>query len=187
MGLVSRAAAQETPNPRQSGADAIRQRQLERATRAGQGTRTYWAPMQRARAGQCTDTLPELHRLAARGRGYENAQHVLGLCLLDAGNRDDGLVWISRAADAGLADAQATHLRLYAVEGETYLPHDQAAQWLYLYQTNPLRLRVGAAYALTLEDTTNVRDQIPRDAYLRGLDMARNWTPRFWSPATAIQ
>lgn len=171
--------AQASPDPRQSGADAVRQRQREQGLREGLGTSPYWETFDLVNTGQCAAALDELTRLAARGRGYENAQHALGLCLIETGRDAEGLEWIARAADAGLAAAQATHVRLFVRRGTAYMTPRQAAMWLHLYETNPMRLLIGTGHALGDEAADAAREMIPRTAWLDGVARARHWTPRF--------
>ena len=176
------ALAQTSPNPRETGAETVRRRQQELEAQEGQTlTGKYWTPFELARAGRCDEALPELQTLAERGRGFENAQHVYGLCLLETGSAEDGREWVRRAAEAGLADAQASHLRAYLADGTDYLAHDAAAKWLYLYQTNPLRLAIGTEQALEPEEIDQIRTAIPRADYLKGVEAARRWTPTFWT------
>lgn len=181
MQVIGSALAQDSPPPRESGADAIRRRQVEHENEEGESTGRYWTPFELARDGRCDEALNDLRIMANRGRGYENAQHIYGLCLLETGDREQGLIWISRAADAGLADAQATHVRLYEQDGTAYLSHQTAAMWLYLYENNPMRYRIGAEYALSPQVAEHARASIPRADYLAGINQARNWTPVFWS------
>lgn len=172
-------------DPRESGSETVRRLQKEAEELDARTTGTYWGPFELARNGQCTQAIPPLTELAKLGRGYENAQHALGLCFLEMGDKNQGLVWIDRAADAGLAAAQATHLRLYMSEGTVYTSHETAAMWLYLYEANPLRLRVGAEDALEDEELKTLRASMPRNDYLRGIELARNWKPTFWANAAS--
>jgi len=177
------AQAQTTPNPRESGAETIRRRQAEQEAKEGETVATgrYWTPFELARDGRCSEAMTDLKRLAELGRGYENAQHIYGLCLTETGDRAQGHEWIHRAAQAGLADAQASYLRSYLQEGAKHMSHDTAAKWLYLYETNPLRLAIGSENELELGEIETIRKSIPRAEYLKGLQAARNWTPTFWA------
>lgn len=178
------ALAEEIPDARKSGADLVRERQLEKQSDEGRSTGSYWSSFEMARAGRCTEAMPELRKLARLGRGYESAQHVYGRCLIETGQRDEGLRWVSQAADAGLADAQATHLQFYLEDGPSYMPHETAAMWLYLYQSNPLRLSIGAQNRLDEATIATLRQRIPRTDYLAGIGRARNWTPTFANQGT---
>lgn len=175
----------QTPNPRESGAEAIRRRQAEQEVKDGEAVATgrYWTPFELARNGRCQEAMDDLKRLAELGRGYENAQHIYGLCLIETGDNTRGQEWVHRAAEAGLADAQASYLRSYMKDGTDHIPHHAAAKWLYLYETNPLRLTIGAEDALERDDIEDIRSSIPRAEYLKGLQAARNWTPTFWAVA----
>ncbi len=176
------ALAQTSPDPRETGAEVVRRRQAEQADKEGQTlTGEYWTPFELASAGRCNEAMEDLQHLANRGRGYENAQHALGLCKIQLGHEAEGRRWIERAAQAGLADAQASHLRGYLSSGTDYHPHHIAAKWLYLYQTNPLRLAIGTENALEAADMQTIRKSIPRTEYLKGVQAARNWTPVFWT------
>jgi len=182
---VFAAHAQTTPDPRESGAETIRRRQAEQEAKEGESVATsrYWTPFELARDGRCGDAMTDLKRLAELGRGYENAQHIYGLCLIETGNDTQGHEWVRRAAQAGLADAQASYLRSYLKDGTDHMSHDAAAKWLYLYETNPLRLAIGAEDTLELDEIKRIRTSIPRAEYLKGLQAARNWTPTFWAAA----
>ncbi|CDO61296.1 hypothetical protein BN1012_Phect3084 [Candidatus Phaeomarinobacter ectocarpi] len=181
-GFVPSANAQTAPDPRETGAEAVRRRQAEQADKEGESlTGEYWTPFELASAGRCDEAMNDLQVLANRGRGYENAQHALGLCKIRTGSTAEGKEWVERAAQAGLADAQASHLRGY-LEGHTdYHPYHVAAKWLYLYETNPLRLAIGTENALDVSEVQAIRGSIPRTEYLRGVQAARNWTPVFWT------
>jgi len=176
---MSAAADDDIPDARKPGSQVVRERQLERETKESRSTGTYWSPFELARQGRCAEALDDLKQLANLGRGYESAQHVYGRCLIELGNREDGLGWVRRAANAGLAAAQATHLELYLADGIGYMSHETAAMWLYLYENNPLRLRIGARARLEPSVLTSVRGRIPRDDYLAGISLARSWTPTF--------
>lgn len=183
--LTVEAHAQTTPNPRESGAETIRRRQAEQEAKEGESVATgrYWTPFEQARDGRCHDAMTDLKRLAELGRGYENAQHIYGLCLIETGNDAQGNEWVHRAAQAGLADAQASYLRSYLKDGTDHISHDTAAKWLYLYETNPLRLAIGAEDILEQDEIEKIRRSIPRAEYLKGLQAARTWTPTFWAAA----
>lgn len=179
------ALAQTSPDPRETGAEVVRRRQAEQVEKEGETlTGEYWTPFELANAGRCDEAMDDLQVLANRGRGYENAQHALGLCKIQLGQEAEGRGWIERAAQAGLADAQASHLRGYLSSGTDYHPHHIAAKWLYLYQTNPLRLAIGTENALEETDIQTIRKSIPRTEYLKGVQAARNWTPVFWTQTT---
>jgi len=184
--LVAEAAAQTSPDPRESGSETVRRRQAEQAIQQEGQRRTgrYWTPFDLAREGKCDEAVPELARLAERGRGYEYAQNTYGTCLMETGQIAEGQAWIEKAAQAGLADAQATHLINFLDRGIGYLPDETAAMWLHLYETNPLRLTIGTVIVLSDEQLADVRNRIPRPDYLAGVEAARRWTPTF-SEATA--
>lgn len=169
----------QTTDPRQSGADAIRQRRSELDAREGRATSPYWEHFELMNTGKCADAVPGLTNLAERGRGFEKSQHALGLCLIETGRDAEGLEWISQAADAGLAAAQATHVRLFVRRGADYMAPAQAAMWLQLYETNPMRLLIGTGHALDSDARKTASDMIPRTAWLDGVARARHWTPRF--------
>ncbi|MGD1935392.1 MAG: hypothetical protein ACFB0Z_12965 [Candidatus Phaeomarinobacter sp.] len=183
-GVSMKALAEDAPDPRETGAETVRRRQQELEAKEGETlTGKYWTPFELARAGRCDEAVADLKVLAERGRGYENAQHVFGLCLIETGNTQDGKMWVRRAAEAGLADAQASHLRAYLADGTDYLAHDVAAKWLHLYRTNPLRLAIGTEQALEPNELEGIQNKIPRADYLSGVQAARSWTPTFWTAA----
>ena len=178
------ALAQATPDGRESGIETIRRRQRDEARQDGLSTAPYWQHFELMNKGDCAAAMPGLRVYAQRGRGYENAQHALGLCLLETGQEGEARTWIARAAEAGLAAAQATQVRLFVLGGPAVITPEDAAMWLYLYETNPLRLLMGTEYALAPDDAQAARARIPRAAYLAGVERARSWTPQFPEAST---
>ncbi len=82
--------------------------------------------------GNCADAMPTFERLAQRGRGWELAQVHYADCLLEAGQVDDALKWLTLAAESNEPRAQA-RLALAYLEG-TGVTTDpvQAAKWYVL-------------------------------------------------------
>lgn len=165
----------------------------------------YWEGFELKNEGDCTAAVERLRPLAMNGRGYEAAQHALGLCLMSLGglpaekgasfngsnlteseNFIRGRTWVLRAANAGDFQAQRTLLALYAVN---LGPDDnpvELGKWLQLYAVNPIRLTLGV-----LEENDGLRqflkESISKRDLLIGREQARNWTPTFWAPPGVVQ
>ena len=112
----------------------------------------YLSVLRLAENGACEQALPQLRCMAARGPGFEGPQHVLGYCLMEkaaaapAGDTAwsaEGLLWITRAANAGWGAAQAQLVSLYA-DGMV-VPQDvrQAQKWRLVHTENPMRKSLG--------------------------------------------
>lgn len=101
----------------------------------------------------CAKAVPTYRIVASFGADYEVAQYELGACLLEmAANsgpeaalfRDEGLLWVKRAAWAGAARAQHRLASLLSGagydQGTGVAPDPQAAMgWALVYQANPAR------------------------------------------------
>lgn len=106
----------------------------------------------------CARAAPTYRVVASFGADYEVAQYELGACLLDMEGanadetalfREEGLLWIKRAAWGG--NARAQHRLAHLLSGAGYEPargiaaDPQAAMgWALVYRENPAR----ALYAL---------------------------------------
>ena len=188
-------AADGLDNPRTSPHLEVRERANYRDPLAA-----YWEGFKLKNAGDCESAVERLKPIAMNGRGYESAQHALGLCLMSLGGLPseqgaafdrgtvssnqsfkDGKTWVIRAANAGQFQAQRTLLALYAVNLGPDESHVEIGKWLQLYDVNPLRLTLGAA-----EQGDGLRQfftqTISHSDLLRGKDLARSWTPTFWAP-----
>jgi len=108
------------------------------------------AAEEQALGGHCDLALPTLRRLAVADGG-DIPQYDLGLCLLGSAKsapspdgaeamRKEGVTWVLRAANGGLARAQAEAVTLY-LDG-TGVDKDpvEAEKWVLLYQHNALRM-----------------------------------------------
>lgn len=101
----------------------------------------------------CARAIPAYRVVASFGEGYEVAQYELGACLLntDGANsndtalfREEGVLWIKRAAWAG--NARAQHRLAHLLSGADY-EHikglspapQQAMGWVLVYNANPAR------------------------------------------------
>lgn len=101
----------------------------------------------------CAKAVPTYRVAASFGEGYEPAQYELGACLLEIDGvrdnetalfREEGLLWIKRAAWAG--NARAQHRLAHLLSGAGYDPAgdiavntQQAMGWALVYNQNPTR------------------------------------------------
>ena len=101
----------------------------------------------------CARAVPTYRVVASFGEDYEVAQYELGACLIEIDGvnahetalfREEGLLWIKRAAWGG--NARAQHRLAHLLSGAGYEPargfaaDPQAAMgWALVYQANPAR------------------------------------------------
>ena len=160
----------------------------------------YWEGFELKNEGDCEGAIERLKPIAMNGRGFESAQHALGLCLMSVGGLpseqgatfdvetvasshsfEDGKTWVLRAAEAGQFQAQRTLLSLYAVGLGPDKNPIEVGKWLRLYDVNPLRLTLGV-----IEQSDGLRQylasSITLSERLEGKELARNWTPSYWAP-----
>lgn len=160
----------------------------------------YWKGFILRQAGQCEEAILQLKPLAIRGQGYENAQLALGLCLMEMAGLPpkatqppprttmfaktqfrEGLAWVTQAANAGAFSAQAAMLALYAANLGPNQDAQQAAMWVHLYLTNPMRLHLGAPVDATAT-IQQLKKTIPQKDWLAGKELARVWVPHYTEP-----
>jgi hypothetical protein len=104
--------------------------------------------------GKCIRAIPIFRHLASLGEGYELARYNLGLCLFDlskvepdtqraASLRQEAGENIVKAANEGLAKAQASLVVMY-LDG-TCVARDpvQAGMWALIYRANGARMAIG--------------------------------------------
>jgi hypothetical protein len=106
--------------------------------------------------GNCVKAIELLEPLANAGHGYEVAQLNLGQCYIavaetkqdaDARKKDrlDGVKWIIKAADAGLAPAQEQLVELTLKGGWVKIEPPEAGKWYLLWKRNPARTQLGVS------------------------------------------
>lgn len=165
----------------------------------------YWEGFELKNDGDCESAIEHLRPIAMNGRGYESAQHALGLCLMSLGGLPSergakvdvtnllqsedfllGRTWVLRAANAGHFQAQRTILALYAAHVGPDQNPVELGMWLQLYAVNPIRLTLGAMEA---DDGLHqfLKESISKRDLLVGREQARNWTPTFWAPPGVVQ
>lgn len=147
----------------------------------------YLSALNLAENGACAETLPQLRCMAARGPGFEGPQYVLGFCLMEEAARApagedltaEGLMWVTRAADAGWGAAQAQLVHLYT-DG-TSMPRDvaKAQKWRLIHDNNPMRISLGlpeldGAAQVQLERLLNDADRVEAQA------LADAWQRNAW-------
>ncbi len=134
--------------------------------------------------GDCASALVLLRPIAAFGPGYENAQTALGECLLEREDeRAEGVTWITRAADAGWPEAQAS-LAGYFGRIAPSRNAEEAAYWLALYDLNPSKARIGfrAPMAGVL---SGIRGSLTEAELAAGRKRAASWQRKLWIPPAA--
>ena len=145
----------------------------------------YSKTVSAAKAGDCsTDNLSILTCFAARGRGFDGAQTLLGKCLISRGAEEKGAEWIAMAANADWADAQYEMAKL-AQEGRG-MPADPvaAAKWSFLYTQNPALMSLGVPVdkerhnKLLANLTPAQKDEARRQA--------RDFSPTFRQPEVVL-
>ena len=195
VGSPITAAADGLEDPRVSPHLDVRARANYRDPQAA-----YWEGFELKNEGDCEGAIERLQPIAMNGRGYESAQHALGLCLMSMGGLpsergatfdvetvassqsfEDGKTWVLRAAQAGQFQAQRTLLTLYAVGLGPDENPIQVGKWLRLYDVNPLRLTLGV-----IEQGDGLQQylisSITLTERLEGKELARNWIPTYWAP-----
>lgn len=129
----------------------------------------------------CASAIKLVRPVANLGPGYENAQTLLGECLItQADGRDEGVMWITRAADAGWPEAQASLATYYGTD-TVGRSGGEAAYWLALYDSNPSKARVGfrAPDARALDA---VRASLSEADKTAGARRAATWQSKLWLP-----
>lgn len=133
--------------------------------------------------GDCASAIALLRPVAMLGPGYENAQTALGECLLMQGERTDGETWLTRAADAGWPEAQAS-LGVYFASDAAARNAEDAAYWLALYDANSNRARVGFR-APDPKVLFGARALLSEADMAAGRKRAATWRQKLWIPTTA--
>jgi TPR repeat protein len=131
--------------------------------------------------GDCASAVMLLRPIAMIGPGYENAQTALGECLVEADTtRADGLTWLSRAADAGWPEAQASLALFHAADAPSRNAAE-AAYWLALYDANPSKARVGFR-APDTKALARARQSLSSNDIAAGARRAASWQRKLWLP-----
>lgn len=133
--------------------------------------------------GDCPGAIVLLKPVAGLGPGYETAQTALGECLLTQDDtREEGVTWLTRAADAGWPEAQFALAEYYSADSPA---HDgvTAAYWLALFDNNPIQARIGFRPP---DPTTVTRLHARLSAAEKeaGAKQAAGWTRKLWIPPT---
>jgi len=116
----------------------------------------YESALRFKQEGNCAKAIELLEPLATAGHGYEVAQLNLGQCYLavaetkpdlEAKKKDrlDGLKWIIKAAEAGLAPAQEQLVRMTLQGGWVKIEPAEAGKWYLLWKRNPARTQLGVS------------------------------------------
>ena len=191
---LTAAQAQDRPKGNEPGHLYVR-----RMRRTGDPNKPYWEGFELKNSGDCESAIEHLQPIAHLGRGYEEAQHALGVCLMQIGGLspepgaapkreiltndfNQGLTWVQRAAEAGSFSAQRTVLALYAARLGPDQDLNEAAKWLHLYKVNPIRLGLGADLGDD-EPLQQFETSLSPAILLEGKNRARRWMPSFWRPS----
>lgn len=130
--------------------------------------------------GDCAAAITLLRPVARLGPGYENAQTALGECLVaDETEREEGMTWLTRAADAGWPEAQATLAAYFG--GDATRNGGEAAYWLALYDMNPSKARVGFR-APDARVLGALRGSLSDAEKAEGHRRAAAWQRKLWLP-----
>ena len=171
----------------------------------GKKINPYWNGFIDRAKGDCPAAVKKFRPIAHTGRGFEDAQTALAMCLVNMAGYDprigkipsrerlvknknfiEGRSWLLTAAHAGYHEAQAELIRLYRYElgpisTKSNLRHPsdhEASKWSHLYLTNPIRLSLGAAN-LAAEEIEYLRLNLDREAWFEGKETARKWFPTY--------
>jgi TPR repeat protein len=141
----------------------------------------YIQAMELKAKGDCATAITLLRPVARLGPGYETAQTALGECLIaKEETRDEGLTWLTRAADAGWPEAQAS-LAAFFGNNTPSRNNEEAAYWLALYDMNPSKARVG----FRTPDAAilgAVRGSLSEPEKAAGQRRAATWQRKLWLP-----
>jgi TPR repeat protein len=130
--------------------------------------------------GDCAAAITLLRPVARLGPGYENAQTALGECLIaNEKEREEGMTWLTRAADAGWPEAQASLAAYF--NGSSPRNGEEAAYWLALYDMNPNKARVGFR-APDAKVLGAVRGSLSEPEKAAGQRRAAAWQRKLWLP-----
>ncbi|RME67733.1 MAG: sel1 repeat family protein [Alphaproteobacteria bacterium] len=142
-------------------------------------------------AGDCATASAYYYRLARRGPGFERSQYGLGLCLIgdDPPARADtrfieGLLWLRRAGEAGLPDAQLRLAELYLHGPAAMRDSTEAAFWWTLYERNGQRRAVGYVPP-DPQRLAALADIWTEDVLRAAAARADAWQPAPWLPPDA--
>ena len=139
--------------------------------------------------GDCAGAITKLKPVANLGPGYENAQFAVGDCLTavasspDANQFNEGLIWLTRAADAGWTEAQGRLAQIYALGPDTQRNLDEAAVLLTLYRGGKSLARIGFT-PLSASVETEIAAAVGADRLRAAQTRAAAWQPKLWIPAT---
>jgi len=137
--------------------------------------------------GKCERAIPIFRHLAAIGEGYEIARYNLGLCLFDlskveadaqraASLRQEAGENILKAANGGLAKAQASLVVMYLDGTCVARDPEQAGMWALIYHANGARMAIGLPNISTALQARLDGALTPQD-WQQAQSHADAWTP----------
>jgi hypothetical protein len=139
--------------------------------------------------GDCAGAVTKLKPVANLGPGYENAQFAVGDCLITIAGTpggsqfNEGLIWLTRAADAGWTEAQGRLAQIYALGPEAQRNLDEAAVLLSLYRGGKSLARIGfTPLSATVE--ADIATAVGPERLMAAQPRIVAWQPKLWIPAT---
>lgn len=186
-GLVS-ACASQGPQNRAEKERAVTER-LSQIPTLDISSRLYSQALNLKSAGDCTAAIPLFYRLSMRGDGFELAQYHLADCQFKTAPKNatdtnwiEALLWMRRAADAGVPQAQGALAALYATGPANARDLAEAAMWFQLFNTNPARKKPGFSSNLDRAQIAEIESALTDSARVEGEKRASNFTRHHWSP-----
>lgn len=186
-GLLS-ACASDKPRTRAEKERAVTE-QLSQIPTLDISSRLYSQALNLKSAGDCALAIPLFHRLSMRGEGFELAHYHLADCLFKTAPESatdtrwiEALLWMRRAADAGVPQAQGALAALYATGPDNARNLAEAAMWYQLFKNNPARKKPGFSSNLDRMDIIRIENALTGPALAEGEARAANFTRFHWSP-----
>lgn len=185
--LIS-ACASDQPRTRAEKEQAMTE-QLSQIPTLDISSRLYSQALNLKSASNCAQAIPLFHQLSMRGEGFELAQYHLADCLFQTAPASatdtrwiEALLWMRRAAEAGVPQAQGVLATLYATGPANARDLAEAAMWYQLFTTNPARKKPGFSSNLDRADIIRIESALTRPALTEGKIRADNFRRFHWSP-----
>ncbi len=135
-------------------------------------------------AGKCDEAIPILRRLS---EDDDIAEYNLGLCLIDVGKSEknaqtsanferEGALWVLKAADHGLPNAQLGLVTIYLDGSGVAKDPIEAAKWALLYRENGTRIAIGLPN-LTPQLEARLDSVLTEQTWTEAQTRAYAWTP----------
>lgn len=136
-----------------------------------------------AKLGNCERATPVLRCFAYQGRGNEIARATLGACLVNSsapGNPQwaEGLVWLRRAADTGLNEAQRELIETLP-QSPSEADIVEAQTWRLIYERG--KSLPFPPPPLSSESVAKLEARLTPELRMAASTRAQEWSYRFWS------